>query len=66
MVMILYINVKIGEMGDFYASEKYLELREKWGKVLDGYCTGLVKQRTIMNNYAPVYAPMDYFYHTFK
>ena len=53
-------------MGDFYVSPKYLELREKWGKVLDGSCSGLVKQRTIMNNYAPVYATMEYFFHVFK
>ena len=53
-------------MGDFYASQKYLDLREKWGKVLDSYCTGLVKQRTIMNNYAPVYATLEYFHHVFK
>ena len=53
-------------MGDFYVSPKYLELREKWGKVLDGSCSGLVKQRTIMNNYAPDYATMEYFFHVFK
>ena len=53
-------------MGDFYISEKYLELREKWGKILDDHCTGLVKQRTIMNNYAPVYATLEYYHSVFR
>ena len=53
-------------MGDFYISDKYLELREKWGKTLDSHCTGLVKQRTIMNNYAPVYATLEYYHSIFR
>ena len=53
-------------MGDFYISENYLELREKWGRNLDSHCTGLVKQRTLMNNYAPGYATLEYYHSVFR
>ena len=53
-------------MGDLYISEKYLELREKWGRNLDSHCTGLLKQRTLMNNYAPVYATLEYYHSAFR
>ena len=56
----------IGEMGDFYACQEYQDLREKWGRVLYSHCTGLVKQRTILNNYAPQYATLEYFYKVFR
>ena len=37
-----------------------------WASVLYENCSGLVKQRTVLTNYAPVYAVMEYMYGVFK
>ena len=56
----------VGEMGNFFASAEYIEMRDRWAITLYENCTGLVKDRTVLTNYAPVYAAMEYIFGVFR
>ena len=44
----------------------YTELKELWAAEVYKLANGLVKNRTVRCNYAPVYATMEYIFTTFS
>ena len=54
----------IGEMGDFFRSQRYFERRKFWAEFLYELCE-MVKIRTMETNYAGPLASLEFLYERF-